>query len=357
MASKIIARLSLAVFIATSRVGGKSPHARTEKSIDAKTEIVTRRLASNSLTKNRSGTQLAKAPPAARHMAGEYANASTRFHSLPTLHSFQQKFGPTGGQDAGFETFMPPAERKASKRQGGNGNDAAQYGGKYMTQSGQSSNGANNSSYAAQYGGKYAQQYLPSVFLMAQSGSSEQGSKKKVLDGVDYRAKYSEKYDKPAKSGKGAVNSTEKEGSYYQAKYGGSYASKYGKSSQVAKNSTAKQGSYYQTMYGGQYASQYGRTSQAAKSSKAGRTSQAAKSSKAENGNQLERGAMDANRSGKPSNLAESQGHTQHSNFVFLSVAALAMLILTSWVSVSAFFSRSRLAPPEEVATGYFLHV
>merc|ERR1719410_1298660 len=117
------------------------------------------------------------------------------------------------------------SSEQGSKRQGGNGNDAAQYGGKYMTQSGQSSNGANNSSYAAQYGGKYAQQYLPSVFLMAQSGSSEQGSKKKVLDGVDYRAKYSEKY-------------------------GGSYASKYGKSSQVAKNSTAKQGSYYQTMYG-----------------------------------------------------------------------------------------------------------
>lgn len=344
MASKIIARFSLAVFIATSRVGGKSPHAQTEKSIDAKT----------------SGTQLAKAPSAARHMAGEYANASSRFKTADqgrSKPSFQQKFGPTGGQDAGFETFMPPAERKASKRQGGNGNDAAQYGGKYMTQSSQSSNGANNSSYAAQYGGKYAQQYLPSVFLMAQSGSSEQGSKKKVLDGVDYRAKYSKKYDKPEKTGNGAVNSTEKEGSYYQAKYGGSYASKYGKSSQVAKNSTAKQGSYYQTEYGGQYASQYasqdGRTSQAAKSSIAGRTSQAAKSSKAENGKR------DANRSGKPSNLAESQGQTQYSNlvFVFLSVAALAMLILTSWVGVSAFFSRSRLAPPEEVATGYFLHV
>merc|ERR1719410_2024469 len=246
--------------------------------------------------------------------------------------------GPTGGQDAGFETFMPPAEQQASKRQGGNENS---YGGKYMTQSGQSSNGANNSSYAAQYGGNYAQQYLPGVFLMAQSGSSEQGSKKKVSDGGDYHAKYSEKYDKPEKTGKGGVNCTEKVGSYYQAKYGGSYASKYGKSSQAAKNSTAKTGSYYQATYGGQYASQDGRTSQAAISSKA------------DNSNQLERGGRDVKRSGKPSNLAESQGQTQHSNLVlvFLSVAALAVLILTSWVSGSAFFSRSGLAPPEEVAT------
>jgi len=108
-------------------------------------------------------------PDAARHIASEYNTSSPRFSNISSKSlssspdgSYQSNFGPSGGQDAGFQKFMPGPEQsnyhKYSNDQGRKKQATAPASSSVPGQGAQSDD--LSGSYQAQYGGgNYVNQY------------------------------------------------------------------------------------------------------------------------------------------------------------------------------------------------------
>jgi len=135
-------------------------------------------------------TDVKRARHAATQIAKEYRNSSTRVGNVSSKslsqdpdRAYQNKYGPQGGQDAGFQKFMPQTEQKEQKEQqkysgyGTQGADSQAAGGGYQTgYGGNDASQYGRGSYQAQYGGNYGSPYgLP--FQLSQESHEDVGQR------------------------------------------------------------------------------------------------------------------------------------------------------------------------------------
>merc|ERR1719215_2053519 len=199
--------------------------------------------------------------------------------------AYQNKFGPKGGQDAGFQKFMPPTEQKSYHAYS---NDKGQ--------NAQASPSVNRSSRVGNVSSKSLSQDPDRAYQnkYGPQGGQDAGFQKFMPQTEQKEQKEQQKY-----SGYGTQGAdSQAAGGGYQTGYGGNDASQYGRGS-------------YQAQYGGNYGSPYGLPFQLSQESH------------------------------------EDVGQRGSLAAISLPVAAAAALIMTGWASVAA-FSRSRVVAHED---------
>lgn len=213
-------------------------------------------LVAASPAKNSSHAGNAFMPPTAKKLVDQYAShwqnsnkhvasqnvsvSQSAGTSGPNMGSgYQAKYGPNGGQDAGFDSFMPPDERAAVNQSSSHAQ------GQPSSAQGKPSAGQGGGDYATKYGdyaGKYAGKYLQGGGKVQGQPSSAQGQQH-AAQGQPSAARgqsSAAKGQPPAAQGQpsaaqGGGDYASKYAGDYSSKYGGDYMSKYGQGSSKPK--------------------------------------------------------------------------------------------------------------------------